>query len=532
MQHSDHNSRVEINRSLVLKNSLVGVLTQIANLGMLVWTQHYLLCRISPEEYSLYPIALSVMSWSMLFAYLPGLGSTRFITEAYAKGDERRIVGICSTVFIGNVLASVALLVGGVLFCVHVQSVLSIPRGLRLESQEILGTIFVSLVIKTIASTFESGIVVKQRFVLLNAISLGTTIVRIAMIALLLLGVSAKVLWLVVASQFAEILGSIGRLVISVRLVPCIRVSLREVNKGLIRELFSYNSWSLIASIAFTIRTSANPLILNRFGTALDVSCFYIGTMILNSVRTAFTSIGKTVLPSVTAMHAMDQEERIGRTFLRFGRYTVWLYALVAVPTILFAKEIVLLYAGQEFNLAAFVLVVMMSTELVVMTTMSMTSELAMARGRMAGFASGSLLVEAITVALTLYLVAAHRLGAAGPAVASAATALLIRPLVIVPIAMRLANLSLRLWVTKLLIPGGLPLLCGAAILLPLKLIWAPRSWAHIGMYVVVSLVVQALIVWSFSLRDDDKQDALRMGRSLAMVLGRRRSSASSVGPV
>lgn len=55
------NSRVEISKRLVLINSGSSVLAHLVNISILLWLHQYLLRRISPEEYSLYPVIVSTL---------------------------------------------------------------------------------------------------------------------------------------------------------------------------------------------------------------------------------------------------------------------------------------------------------------------------------------------------------------------------------------------------------------------------------------------------------------------------------------
>ncbi len=48
-------ARVEISKRLVLINSACTVATQFLSITVLVWLHQYLLLRISPSEYALYP---------------------------------------------------------------------------------------------------------------------------------------------------------------------------------------------------------------------------------------------------------------------------------------------------------------------------------------------------------------------------------------------------------------------------------------------------------------------------------------------
>ena len=93
-------TEVVISKRLVFVNSLSGVAAKVLNLGVLIWLQQYLLRRISAEEYSLYPVLISLIVFLPPATSVLTGGLTRYIVEAYAKGDERRVTQITSTMSI------------------------------------------------------------------------------------------------------------------------------------------------------------------------------------------------------------------------------------------------------------------------------------------------------------------------------------------------------------------------------------------------------------------------------------------------
>ena len=91
---SRQQSRVEISKRLVLVNSACTVGTRPISITVLFWMHQYLLLRISPSEYALYPVIASVMAFTpILSAVLTG-GVARHIIAAYTQGDEWRVTQI------------------------------------------------------------------------------------------------------------------------------------------------------------------------------------------------------------------------------------------------------------------------------------------------------------------------------------------------------------------------------------------------------------------------------------------------------
>jgi hypothetical protein len=92
-------SRIEISKRLVLLNTASAVLTRAINVSLIVWLHQYLLRRISPEEYQLLPLLMSIIVLLPLMTAFLTAGLGRFMLTAYAQGDDRQVTQIVSTMF-------------------------------------------------------------------------------------------------------------------------------------------------------------------------------------------------------------------------------------------------------------------------------------------------------------------------------------------------------------------------------------------------------------------------------------------------
>ena len=167
-------SRVEISKRLVLINTAGTVVTRLLSVSVFVWLQQYLLRRISPEEYSLLPILAAVMVFAPLLTTVLTGGIARYVTEAYAKGDERGVTQITSTIFPLLLGVSFLVLVGGGVFSWYVDRVLTIAPDRVWDARIMMSLMVFTLAFGLSATPFRLGTYVRQRFVLQNGIEFGS----------------------------------------------------------------------------------------------------------------------------------------------------------------------------------------------------------------------------------------------------------------------------------------------------------------------------------------------------------------------
>jgi len=506
---------VLISKKVLLLNSLSGIFSHIVNLTVLVWLQQYLLKRISASEYSLYPVMISALILLYMLRMVFTGGVARFATEAYARGDERGVTQVTSTMCVITAGAAFLIALGGLFFVRYLDRILTIPSPLLWDARAMAVLMLFSFVIQLALSPLEVGLQVTQRFVLLNAVRTGANFLRVGLLFALLFGVSTRVLWVVAAAESANLAGFLVTMVLSRRAVPSLRFSLGEVKRGRARELVSFGSWSFVCQLAYRIITSADPLILNKLAAPLDVTCYHLGSLFRKHIHNAIQVMTQPVVPALTAMHAREKRDLIGKTYLRYGRYYIWAFMAVALPVIVFSREFVRLYVGEKYQLASTIMILML-TESVLFLGNFMLFSLAVATGRIKALALPVVILQFVNLALTLYLVGVLKLGAVGAALSTFIITAVSGTFVEVPLGLRLSGIGFRTWVKRTCIPGYMPAAAAAAVLAAVKFAFPPASWFSLVGWSVLGGAVYLAVLFTFALREEDRNDIARILKRVA----------------
>lgn len=477
---------------------------------MLVWLYQYLLKRIAPEEYALYPVVMSVMAFLPLLTVVLTSGVGRYVVEAYAKGDERGVTQIVSTMFPLHLAAGVLILLGGGFFAWNIDHILTIAPNRVWDARIMMGLAVFSFAAGLVVAPFGVGLYVRQKFVLANLIGIGSELLRIGILFLLLFAVSTRVLWVAVAVTAAGLCHLAVNQVISRRLVPALRFRLSEIRWSRARVLTGFGFWNFVSNLADTIRTSADVIILNKLATPVDVTCFYLGSLPFQKVHEGVMLAKGPLGPAVTAMHATSQKERLRNVYLRGGRYGLWFTLLLAVPLIVFRRELFALYAPAQYAAAGTVMALLLLMFPFVYGN-NMMFNLAPATAQIRPLAWRMLVTNAANLGVTLYLVGGLGLGATGSALGTFLTFSLTHPVLMLPLGLRLADVRLRQWIRQVLFPGVLPGLCALPVWIVLQVVCQPGTWLTLGACTVAGLAVYALVWLLFALRQDDRAQLHRL---------------------
>jgi O-antigen/teichoic acid export membrane protein len=503
-------SRIEISKRLVLLNTASAVLTRAINVSLIVWLHQYLLRRISPEEYQLLPLLMSIIVLLPLMTAFLTAGLGRFMLTAYAQGDDRQVTQIVSTMFPLLLAAGGVLLAGGLALAWNIDKVLVVAPEQLWDARLMTALLILSTALAPPCTAFSVGFYIQQRFVLYNALAVGGELLRVALLSALLFGVSTSVLWVVVANVTTELVLMVVTLVLSVRMIPALRFRRREIRWERARELLSFGGWSFLGNLAYRMRETFLLLLLNRLATPLDVTVFNVGYLGRRQINTWTEVLGGPLYPVVTGMHALGAAERVRNIYLRGGRLALWVTLLVGLPAALYAEAIIRLYVGATYREAALVMILTLAG-LVVTGGASMVWQVSTATGHVRGTSIWVLVTQAAIVVLAVYAVRTLGWGATGVALAAVTVGMVAEPLALWPLGLTLAGATFTAWVRETLLPGVAPGCVAAVVWVALGIYLRPATWVSLGLCTAAGVLCYLGVLLAFCLEPRDREDLSKL---------------------
>lgn len=506
---------VPISKRLVAINSFSSLAAAAINASILVWLQQFLLKRISPEEYSIYPVVASVSVIGPILTIILTDGLSRYAIEAYARNDRKRVTEVVSSMFPLLAGTSLLLLAGGALLAWYADVAFEIPDGRLSDARVMIFLMVLGMSLRLLLAVFGIGLPMNQKYVLANLLELGAVVLRVAILLILLFCVSVRVKWVVVALVSTSVLRILVHTAISMRLVPELRFRLTAFRIATARQVAGFGLWRLLARMAETIRVASDAIILNRFAAPIDVNCFYLGALVVNQVQTFSVVAGGPLQPALTAMHAADDQTRLRNAFIRGGKYALWASMMLATPVIVFRVELIQLYiAAQEpeYLPAATVMGLLLSV-FPFSYGMVMFMRIAHATARVRPEAICAFVIQAINLMLTIYLVRWCNMGAFGSALSTFVVSAVGFPLIYLPMALRVTGVALRDWLNGTLLPGLAPAVIGALFWAALQWWFAPSTWTGVFECIAAGYLAYFAVLIGGCMAPHEKQDLKQVWR-------------------
>jgi O-antigen/teichoic acid export membrane protein len=512
-----------LDKRVVMINAASSFLSLFIQLAIVFWVNRFLIRRVSDDEYALLPTVLSIMIFVSMLRPVLTSGVGRFITEAFAQGKYGRITEIVSTlepVLLG--VAAMLALLGGVIVW-QVQVLLDVPPDLVNEAQGMLAMLLGVFMFSLLTISFSSGLFARQKFVTINALRVGSLLVRAGVLLVLMYGWGPRVLWVSVATAVSEVFLQIAMVCMSQRVMPSLRFRLRAIRWELLPELLTFGVWQFAMQMAGTLREASDPLILKHLARPVDLVYFQIGNLVRRQITTLNGVMLHPFLPAVISLSALKQESRIRNVYLRIGRLALWGSCGFVVIAIVFAYQAVGLYVGPEYRTAGTVLILLVLGYPLAYGNV-MVSQLAIARNRPKSLAVPLLGMQVGNVALTLILVGYYKMGAVGSATATIVAAAIAHPLLLWPLGLRLANVTFGEWLKRTVLPGIVPALVAAPVWGAASVLFKPSTWLSLIACVVAGGMVYVAVVVHWAARPEDRADMRR-------VFARLRGKSARVSP-
>ena len=515
-------AKVEISKRLLLVNSASNIGTRIISATVLIWLNQYLLRRIAPEEYALYPVVSAVMVFFPLMTCVLTAGIGRYAIAAYAQGDARRVTQIVSTMFPLTLAAGVLVMALGGVFTWYIDHILTIAPGRVWEARAMMAMNIFAFAVSVSLVPLGSGFHIRQKFLLLNSLDLSREVLRLILLFVLIFGLGTRVLWVVAATASANLVYTLVSRMVSRRLVPALRFQFSEIRWNMVRELTSYGGWSLLGLLADNIRRASDPLVLNKLTTSVAVNAFSVGNMPNTLTLDVSSRLLAPFMPQLTAMYATGDRDRLRNTFLRGGRYALWASLFVSAPLMVFCQEVIQVYLKERATMyaAAAPVMLLLLASLPFGYGVVMLSNLAIASAKIRPWTTRLVGLQLFNLGLTIYLVGWLKMGAVGSALGTFVTHALGWPLLVWPLAMRLTGISFGRWLRETLGPGLAPALAALPLWLLLKYMVHPASWLGLGLCAAAGLAVYTVVLFVFCMQPADRAD-LRAAKDFLSRLGR-----------
>lgn len=319
-----------------------GVLVIVAGFLMMP----FLLDRLGDATYGVWAVLVAFAGLSFVLDL--GLTSAvmRFIAEAIAHSDARRVNSIVSNALVihgglGLVVAIIAAMLAALA-----------PHWTTPEAvSELRACILILGVNIALGFPFRSIAGIAQARVRYDVLSAGFSV------AFLMQTAAAVILVMrgygIVGLSIATFIGNQGQhvfeLLVAKRLFPELRPSMTLLDRSLTRDLLAYSSWTSVAGIAEQLRARGEPILITALAGPVAVTHYQIGSQLVDYCRTLLLQATNFVTPVFARQFALGDVKSIAPALSLLVRVCLGLAVLAAIGLTALSTELLTAWVGAEY---------------------------------------------------------------------------------------------------------------------------------------------------------------------------------------
>ena len=488
----------------------------ILNIGVGLLYTPYMLRMLGQNEYGLYSLVASVISYLTILDLGLGNAVVRYTAKFRTEGklqEQYEMFGmfLCLYACIGFL----AMLVGGVLFHSFDEW---FGHSMTMDELE-MARLMILFLIFNVAFTFPMSIfgsilLAYERFVFPKVLQIVRILLNLV-VMIVLLNMGFKAVAMVVVQTIFNILTLV------IHFFYCkyklgIQLHFRRFRWDLLKEISVYSFWIFLSVIMDRIYWNTGQFVLGMYGGTAAIAVFAVAIQLSVLYMSFSTSISGVFLPKVTAMVASQSDQKeISDLFIRTGRIQYIVMAFILSGFVVFGRPFIRLWAGDGYEDAYWMAVLFFIT-LTIPMIQNLGITILQARNRMK-FRSLLYLVIAF-VSLYFQFVLAKQYGGLGCAIAISAALLVGQGLIMNVYYHRRQGLDLILFWKEIGRMSVIPFILGVSAFWLLRdAVW--ENWFQLGLGIGIYTLVYLPLFFHYSMNQTERNLFLtpfRKIRSLA----------------
>ena len=319
-----------------------------------------LLKFVGQGEYGLYQLVASFFGYVTLLETSISTGVLKFYcaSKAHDKKGMENVLAISRKIY--RVFSILLVIVGTfliTLFCKFYQSSLS-EHEVRESAMMFMALIF-NLLITMNNAVYLAAIHANERFVFSKSLSIISQIAQPGVCVLVLIRYPYA-LTIVMVQLFVNLIVAFVRYFYAKNKLDIV-VKMHKKDKYMSKNILMFSGQIMMASIADQIFWKTDQLILGKMYSTVIVAIYAIGAQLYSAYMGVGISISSVFFPKISMLYEKERDSRaLSDLFIKVGQISFCVLFLIFSGFVIFGKEFVHYWVGDEYIKAYYVAVIVM----------------------------------------------------------------------------------------------------------------------------------------------------------------------------
>lgn len=494
----------------------MGVILTYINMGLgsiiPIFYTPIMLRILGQEEYGLYSLSSSVISYLTLLSF--GLGGTivRYIAKYRAEEKKKELEKIVGLAILMYSFLAIVVMAGGIFLGNNVEFIFH--KGLieseLLKIKPLIWLMAFNTAISFPISVFSSIIVAYEKYIYRQIVNIFSTIFApCANLIALYLGLGSiglAITTTILQFLMLPMLGGYCAIVLKVK------PSFNSLPLHIVRELVGFSLFVFLGSLVDMLFWATDKVVLGMLAGTGIVAVYNVGSQFVSMLTNLSTAFSGVLVPKTTVMVARKaSKNELNNLFIRVGRLQYIIIALAISGFILYGENFIILWAGKEYTSAYFVALLTM-VPLVVPLIQNTGYSILLALNKHK-FRSIIYLIIAIVNVISTYIVVPY-LGAVGAAFCSGVSYIIGQGIIMNFYYAKVIGLNiLKFWsnIIRMSIVPAIMLIVGIGI----KKYVVTENWSSLLLQVCIYTLIYTLLMYKFAFNEYEKEIVKKFVRKI-----------------
>lgn len=337
------------NNKRIAKNTMLLYFRTFITMIVGLYTSRVMLQALGIENYGINAAIGGIVGMSSILTVAMSVAISRYITFALGKGDESQLKQMFSTSINAQILLSVVIaLILEIIGVWFLNSEANIPVERLYAANWVLQCSIVSLAISLISSPFNATIVAHERMSAFAYVSIAEAILRLAVCFIIQIYNGDRLILFAILQIFVAIVIQSFYAIYCKRNFSEATYHLRTFDKGLLKELTVFSSWTILNSGAWTFSTQGVNMLINVFFGVTYNASRNIATAVNGAVQSFVGNFTTAFSPQITKSYAIGNVEYAVLLVNRATKFTLLLMYIFVVPVCMESEMILHLWLGDN----------------------------------------------------------------------------------------------------------------------------------------------------------------------------------------
>jgi len=334
----------------VVKGSMWTLAGSVAPLAVSFISTPFIIRYLGAESYGVLLLVGLIPAYFSFADFGMGVASTKFASEAYGQGDEKKEAEVVWTAVAIAAVSAMFIAVPIFLFSYPIVKLMNVPEHLLSTASIALKIASGSFFLGILSSVLNSPMLARLRMDLNMLTSAGPKVLLAAVTPFILYfggGIVEAVSWTFIVS--------IGMLAVVFFLSGYLLPSLREprINRASLRPILKFGAATFVATAAMLLLGNLEKFFLVRMESVEALAYYSVAFTFANMATVFSQAMLQSLIPAFSRVNSPERKAEFDHLFDRSMRITLFMAIPISAALIVVARPFFHIWISGEFGAAS-----------------------------------------------------------------------------------------------------------------------------------------------------------------------------------